>query len=472
MYYPDLSGVINPTPVNKVFAPWIFYGYRNMERPSRYSEFPDPAVLRETARLLREKDSLEMEERRLAELEKTRRSEGGLSGKKNGLWRRFSHEAHDSISRLIATFGEKKAEIPSREDLPVAFGSVIPSWLKNSIDAYRIQEDFIYTEMLDHPELIEYAYWDLPVPPRLPEEDLSFRGFLKRMNIPESEIKQPESLPVHASGTRINWLHTVNGALQLSQAYVSANWYQGGNSYFAFLANFLWDVQLNQIYYPKLMFQSTVSYKLAINSTPEDEYHNLSIAQDLFQYNLKAGYKAANNWYYSFTTQFKTQFFHSYPSNSLTRSASFLSPGEFNLGLGMTYNKEHPSKKWKLSLSIAPISYNLKTCIDSKIDPVQFGISAGKKSKSEFGSNAEINFYWKIWDNISYTTKMFLFSDYRSFQGDWENTLNFQFNKLFSTQVYAHLRYDSSVDSSISAWKKWMLKEILSVGLSYTFSTK
>ena len=254
---------------------------------------------------------------------------------------------------------------------------------------------------------------------------------------------------------------------------MSGNWYQGGASYLAMLGNFLWDVQLNQVYHPKLMFQSTVSYKLSVNSTPDDQYHKYSISQDLFQYNLKMGYKAIHNWYYSFTTIFKTQFFHSYPSNSMVRSASFLSPGELNLGLGMLYSKQNKKKTVVLSISIAPLSYNLKTCIDPLVDHAQFGIPEGRKLKNEFGSNAEINFKWNIRDNITYTTKMYLFTDYHSFQGDWENTFNFQFSRFFSTQLYAHLRYDTLADPKISPkWNKWMLKEILSVGLSYNFSTK
>ena len=92
---------------------------------------------------------------------------------------------------------------------------------------------------------------------------------------------------------------------------------------------------------------------------------------------------------------------------------------------------------------------------------------------NEIGSNAELNFYAKLWGNTTYTTRLFIFSDYKMLQTDWENTLNFQFSRLFSTQIYAHLRYDTSADSSIShEWKKLMLKEILSVGISYTFSTK
>ena len=453
---PDLNGVISVNPVNKLFVPRILRGYRHVP-PRRFgTQFPDPRIWREV-----------MDEQ--ARLKADTIADGIADSDAEGP---ILIGAPDSTVILTpAPDLEPAIRIPEREDLPVAFGSATPDWLRRSRDTYRLEEDFIYRLMVENPYYIDYAYWKLPKAPKLPEEDFSFRGYLKRLNLPEVKADRP--LEVHPDGERINWLHVCNVGLQLSQAYVSSNWYQGGTSHLAVLANFLWDVQLNNVYYPKLIFQSAVSYKLSVNSTPDDQYHEYSVSQDLFQYNLKLGYKAVKHWYYSFAAQFKTQFFNSYPANSETRSASFLSPGELNLGLGMTYTKENEAKTLKFSATVSPASYNLKTCIDPKVDPVQFGIRAGRKWLNEVGSNAEVNFMAKLWGNTTYTTRLFLFSDYKTFQGDWENTLNFQFSRLFSTQIYAHLRYDSSADSSVSRrWRKLMLKEILSVGISYTFSTK
>lgn len=438
---PDLGETIYATPINKSLGPRVFLGYRNLFHPRKFTTFPDPEIATQVWR-----DSVHNS---AEELDNT---------------------ADDPFLNSIETISAEKPEIPSREDLPVAFGSVTPDWLKRATNTYRLQEDFVYQMMVENPAYIDYAYWDLPVPPRLPEEDYSLRGYLQRLHLPK--VIEAEKLDVNSKGTPVNWLHSFNVALQLSQAYVSGNWYQGGNSYLAFLGNFNWDVQLNTAYHPNLIFQSALSYKLAVNSTPDDQYHKYSISQDQFQYNLKAGYKAIHNWYYSFLLQFKTQLFNGYPANSPTRSAAFLSPGELNVGLGMTYNKENKDKTLALSVSISPISYNLKTCINRYVDPAQFGIRPGRKLQNEIGSNAEINFKAVIWGNTTYTTRLFLFSDYSSFLSDWENTINFQFSKLFSTQIYAHLRYDTQADSSISKWKKLMLKEILSVGISYTFSTK
>lgn len=347
----------------------------------------------------------------------------------------------------------------------------IPEWLENSIDAWRIANDAIYRYMTRYPKGIMYSYRDLPEPPQLKEDDTSFKAFLRKQKLPEMEIQMAGDDIVEDPEKR-HWLHQLNGGVQFSQAYLSPNWYQGGNNHLALLVNFLWDVTLNQVYHPNLMFNSNVSYKLGLNSTPQDKYHDYSISEDLFQWNLRAGVKAFDKWFYSFTLQAKTQFLNSYPADSWTRTASILSPGELNVGLGMTYSTANAKNTCKFNASIAPISYNLKTCIDSKVDPVQFNIPAGRKLHNGIGSNAELTLDWKLASNINYKSRLFAFTNYQYFQGDWENTFSFNINRFLSTQLYVHLRYDSSSEISDNKWKHWMLKEILSFGFAYSFNTK
>ncbi|MDE5869543.1 MAG: DUF3078 domain-containing protein, partial [Muribaculaceae bacterium] len=359
-----------------------------------------------------------------------------------------------------------------KEPLPsVVTGDVIPEWLSRSTASFNRQLDLKYVDMVYNPSQKNKPYWALPVPPTMPEEDYSYLGFLRRQQInvnPDASVIVEE-----VEFEKRHWLHVVNAALQFSQAYLSKNWYQGGNNYLALLGNFLWDVQLNQVFHPNTMFQCTLSYKVGLNSTENNALHKYSISEDLFQYNLKFGYKAAHHWYYSFTAQFKTQLLNNYPSDSMDRTASFLTPGVLTLGIGMTYTKQNAKKTIDFNASISPLSYNLKTAVDPKVDHLQFGMEQTEKAHHEFGSTAELTFNWRIWDNVLYKTRLFLFTDYKQSNADWQNTFEFQFNRFFSTQLYLNLRYDSTADKSIDPkWNRWMLKEILSVGLSYTFSTK
>lgn len=417
-------------------------------------------------------DSIESEQRRMAEVDSIFHSL-----QPDSLTADFFGKYPPLVNMPKVYLGYRSiAPISSRIHLPqlsmnnnIPAASSTPAWLLTAIRADRILGDIHYNYMISNPDQIYCAYSDLPQPIVLPEEDTSFLGYLNNLNfnLSSAEMKARELQIEH-----INWLHYFNVGLQFSQAYVSNNWYQGGNNYLALLFNFTWNVDLNTVFHPNLLFQSALSYKLGINSNPKEAVHKYSISQDNFQYNLKAGFKAFNHWFYSATLQFKTPLFNTYPQDSFVRSGALLSPGSLNLGLGMTYTRENEKKTFKFSASIAPLSYNLKTCLADDIDHLQYNIKAARKTASEFGSNAEANMMWTISPTVSWTSRMFLFTDYSYFLADWENTLNFQFSRFFSTQLYIHPRYDSSSDFKASKWHYWMLKEILSIGLSYTFSTK
>jgi hypothetical protein len=350
------------------------------------------------------------------------------------------------------------------------FSSTLQDRIRFQVNVSSLFDQLEYSRMIEKPESMEYAYWDLPVPPTMPEQDTSFAGFLSRLNLPAVDKGKADFSNVDIAKT--HWLHVFNTGLQFSQAYLSPNWYQGGNNNLSLLFNFLWDVNLNQVYHPNLLFSNSVSYKLGLVSTPRESVRNYTISEDLFQWNLKAGIKAVHKWFYSLTLQFKTQLLNNYDADYVNRIASFMSSGDLNVGIGMTYSTNNASKSLKFNASLSPISYNLKTCLDSRVDPTLFNIKAGKKTLNEIGSNAELTLDWSITKNITYKSRLFLFSNYQSFLGDWENTLSFAINRFLSTQIYFHARYDSESEITNSTWKHWMLKEILSFGLAYSFSTK
>ena len=372
---------------------------------------------------------------------------------------------------LESLYQESVSELEPANGLPNILVYQRPQWFENALRLRSAQEDLLYSSMIDNPMTIEYAYWDLPTPPVLLVEDRSFLAFINKQDVPE--VNPTDAVLPDTDVKKIHWLHKVGSQLQFSQAYVSPNWYQGGNNYLSMLFNFNWNVQLNQVYHPNILFQSDLTYKVAFSSNPKGYKHKYTIAEDNLQYNLNTGLKAAKNWYYSFNLQFKTQIFNNYEENSDQQTAAFLSPGDLNMGLGMSYNHTNKLKTFQLTLTISPLSYNLKTCIKANdvIDHSIYGIAPDKRTKSEIGSNLDLSMDWKVTTNISYKTRMFMFTDYHYYLADWQNTISFDINKFLSTQIFVHLRYDGSTED-YGKWKKFMLREILSFGLSYTFSTK
>ena len=370
----------------------------------------------------------------------------------------------------VAVAEEDIIEIPD-PSLPYLIKYKTPDWLRNAVRTTQAQEDLLYSYMIDNPSEIEYAYWDLPLPPVLLEEDRSFIAFIRKQDIPD--INASEAILPDTEVQKKHWLHKVGAQLQFSQAYVSPNWYQGGNNYLSMLFGFNWNVTLNQVFHPKLLFQSDLQYKVAFSSNPKGYAHKYTIAEDNFQYNLNTGLKAAKDWYYSFNLQFKTQMFNNFEENSNVRTAAFLSPADLNMGLGMSYTHKNKLGTLQYTLTVSPLSYNLKACLKPNdiINHEAYGIPADKHTKSEVGSNLDFTMDWKLTANISYKTRVFMFTDYHYYLADWQNTFNFDINRFLSTQLFVHLRYDGSVES-FGKWKKFMMREILSFGLSYTFSTK
>lgn len=263
------------------------------------------------------------------------------------------------------------------------------------------------------------------------------------------------------------WIVNFQSSIQFSQVYVSENWYQGGTSNVNLLSDQQFSVKYNDPKEQRILFENLIQWRLNINSAPEDTLRSIRISEDLFQINSKFGLKAYNNWYYTATLNFKTQFFTSYTANTNDKSASFLSPAELNLGLGMSYQYKNEKKLFETSVSLSPLSYNLQFIIDNDMNPANFGIKSGK-SMSQYGSSFEGRIKWEFYHNMVWTCRIFYFTNYEHVQGDWENTFDFILNRFFSTRLFVHLRYDDALALNKDLGH-FQLKELLSFGFNYKF---
>lgn len=367
----------------------------------------------------------------------------------------------------VATPRMQASQDEKQQDL-----NVDHAWLDKALSARKRAVALRYRAMTSHPQLVPYNERTLPEPPKeyIVTPDPSRNKLVIKPTVVEPSTVD-EAFIERRELKRRNWLHTVYTSLHFTQAYISDNWYQGGENNVNVLGSLQWDINLNQTLHPKYLFENTVSYKLGIMTAHNDSLRNYAINEDNFQLNSKFGYKAVKNFYYSATLQFKTQFLNNYKSNTRSMKASFLSPGELNVGLGMTYNYKDKESITMLSLSVAPLSYNMKMCrnIDD-LDPTTFGIDVGHHTKHSFGSNLEGKLTWKIKANITWTSRLYAFTNYEYVQGDWENTFDFSITRHLNTQIYTHLRYDKS-HTFDPDWKYWQFKEILSFGLTYRFAT-
>lgn len=323
---------------------------------------------------------------------------------------------------------------------------------------------------MQYPQFVKYNSNEMPTLPKEYQayvDKVTTRIVFKEKKVDDSKLKE-----VTADIEQKRWIHTFDASLQFSQAYISPNWYQGGNKNLNVIGQVAYKVKLNPKFYPKQLFEMTVGYKLAMNSAPDDSIHSYNISEDIFQVNATMGYKAAKKWYYSANILFKTQFLNSYPTNSTVKRSSFMSPGELNVGLGMTFNHSNKKKTFSFGASISPLSWNMKTVLDNDINPESYGVDNGRRVKNKFGSSAECTLSWKITHNITYQSRLFLFTDYEYAYGDWEHTIDLNINRFLTTRLYAHMRYDTTTPYiEGSSWKKFQFKEIFSFGFAYHFGT-
>lgn len=315
------------------------------------------------------------------------------------------------------------------------------------------------------PELVRYSKRDMP---DVPVPTLVTRSMSKNRvsAIKSKDMPDGKELNLASPPKPKLWKHNFSSSVQVSQAYISENWYQGGESNFNIISDQLFSTSFDNK--RKLIFTASVQWKLGVNTSPSDTCHAYKVNEDLFQVNSKFGIKAIKDWYYTVSLVFKTQFFNSYPANSNDKTASLLSPGELNLGVGMSYNKKIEERKFETSIMLSPLSYNLKFSLDKEIAALS-GIPDEKLFQNQVGSSVEATFKWEFYPNLSWTARVFYFTNYKYAQSDIETGMDIAFNRYFSTKIYLHARYDDSIEKNKHG-NYFQFKELLSFGFNYKFN--
>jgi hypothetical protein len=289
-----------------------------------------------------------------------------------------------------------------------------------------------------------------------------------------------KALRTHTTDTIMGWKKGGVFTATLSQTSLT-NWVAGGensfsvNGLFSGFANYkkgksVWDNSLDLGY--GVIKQGSEGYKKT-----DDKIDFLS----------KYGLEAFKNFYYSALLNFKTQMTPGYNYPDVTNKISDLfAPAYLTLALGLDYKPDA-----YFSAFIAPLTGKFTFVTDPALsDQGAFGVTPGKTSRSEFGGYiraiySKNDFKSEILKNVSFTTKVDLFSNYadnpQNIDVSWETLLAMKVNKFLSFNFNTHLIYDDNIavpfdrnnngtiETGESIRSLVQFKEIFGVGLSYKF---
>ena len=270
--------------------------------------------------------------------------------------------------------------------------------------------------------------------------------------------------PVVAISRKPNfWTFGGKLKLQLMQNYISDNWYKGGSSSNSMIYNSTFWANYNNK--QKVQWDNKLEMNLGFQTNKDDTHHSFKTNTDLLRMTNKLGIRASGHWYYTVSLQSWTQFYRKYANNSDYIYSDFMSPFESLLSVGMDYKQNR--KNYNLTVVLAPLSYDF-IFVGRHDLTSRYGVPGRHHSYEKIGSNVTCNIDWKICKELTWTSRLFCFTNYKSVVAEWENTFNFKINKFLSSTLYLYPRFDDAYHSDKSH-ARIQFKEYLSMGLDWSF---
>ncbi len=295
------------------------------------------------------------------------------------------------------------------------------------------------------------------------------------------------SVPVlaqDAAPVDTSWKRSGLVGLNFTQVNLS-NWAAGGENSFAGMAMFKYAANYND---GKNTWDNMIDLAYGLNQKGDESPIK---SEDKIDLSTKYGRYAFKHWYYSALLGFKSQFTagYNYPNDSVEIS-NFMAPAYITLALGMDYKPNDA-----FTMLIAPLTgriifvndQNLADAGAFGVDPAEFDllgnkIKDGANMRYEFGAFLKAEYKKDIMENVNFTTKLELFSNYledaQNVDLNWETAFAMKVNKYITATLSTQLIYDDNTIINIdknddgiidASGPRTQFKEVLGIGLAYKF---
>ncbi len=259
-----------------------------------------------------------------------------------------------------------------------------------------------------------------------------------------------------AEEPKYGWQKEMIGGLNLTQTSFD-NWIQGGENQLA------WQVNLNFKFVndqEKSNWANSGKFTYGNTKTGKQEAQK-SIdeikLESVFAYKLGV----LINPFAAVTGE--TQFApgYKYGMDSKTQISAFMDPGYFreSVGIGIKPNEIVQTRLGASLKQTITSSYPKPYADDPKTVKVE-------KTKNEVGAESVTDVGWKVAENTLFTSKLELFSAFKTFQEidvNWDNILTTKISKYFNFNVNFKLFYDRDIS------KMRQIKQTIALGVSYSF---
>ena len=226
--------------------------------------------------------------------------------------------------------------------------------------------------------------------------------------------------------------------LQVTQNYVTNNWYQGGSSSFAGLGT-----AKGQISYisDQFTWENTGEWRIGGTTIANDSLHKVNTTDDVFRVYTKANLRIIPKLFASVSGELETRLLPTYRSNSNELKSGPFSPVRFNAAVGIDWK---PVKG--LSLSVSPLSYKVIHIRDTaRVRVKDYGLKEGQQTQHNIGSSVRIEYTWKPVREVALESKFYFYTNYHDVELDLEVNCDFIITRFMSARLILHPRYDTSV---------------------------